>query len=553
MLQNNNIFSLIFKFYIFWFFLFLLGRGLVKFINLLNKKFKSADQLTVAGSKVSTFYPIIGAFFLGNLLFIIHFFLPIQDKQIIYIGIFSIFLNLIGISKKRRFSFDRYDFFSYFIIPAVLLVSSYDIAFHYDAGYYHLNHQNWLRESNMVIGLVNVYWPYGIGSIYEYISSILWIDDTFILLHFLNLVFVIFFYSFSLEHLLKIKNSYLKYPSLLIIIFAFLDNFGVNGGRNGYFYIQGVTAFDLVVGVLFYVTALLLFTRIMQYKFIRIEFHIFTILVIFLIQLKLSSIFILIFYIVYLKKTIQHTKKLPPLFKLISPYLAISVLWTIKSIFTSGCIVFPVNFTCLNFLNWYEVGSTKNYENITTSFSKAYIFGSSFTTWISEIFSDEIRRTVILNFIFSVTIIYMFKKIFLRTESFSRGLNATIIIFITFNSLYLILAGPTPRYAIGLMMFSVSSLGLNVIGWKYTYNFKPVVLFLFSVSLILTPKLDSYRSFSFQSNPSVFLEKIEYVEGNEPWVNPLEGDQCWINLYCTPSKKNIEIIDGNFYKIATRK
>ena len=115
MLQNNNIFSLIFKFYIFWFFLFLLGRGLVRFINLLNKKFKSADQLTVAGSKVSTFYPIIGAFFLGNLLFIIHFFLPIQDKQIIYIGIFSIFLNLIGISKKRRFSFDRYDFFSYFI------------------------------------------------------------------------------------------------------------------------------------------------------------------------------------------------------------------------------------------------------------------------------------------------------------------------------------------------------------------------------------------------------------------------------------------------------
>jgi hypothetical protein len=103
------------------------------------------------------------------------------------------------------------------------------------------------------------------------------------------------------------------------------------------------------------------------------------------------------------------------------------------------------------------------------------------------------------------------------------------------------------------MMFSVSSLGLNVIGWKYTYNFKPVVLFLFSVSLILTPKLDSYRSFSFQSNPSVFLEKIEYVEGNEPWVNPLEGDKCWINLYCTPSKKNIEIIDGNFYKIATRK
>ena len=64
--------------------------------------------------------------------------------------------------------------FLYIFIPGILLISSSDINFHYDAAYYHLNHQNWLRSSNLIIGTVNIFWPFGMSSIYEYISSMLW-------------------------------------------------------------------------------------------------------------------------------------------------------------------------------------------------------------------------------------------------------------------------------------------------------------------------------------------------------------------------------------------
>ena len=70
------------------------------------------------------------------------------------------------------------------------------------------------------------------------ISAALWFDRTFILLHFVNLIFIWFFYSFLTYNLIKSKISFYKYSSLFILIFAILDNFGVDGGRNGYIYIH---------------------------------------------------------------------------------------------------------------------------------------------------------------------------------------------------------------------------------------------------------------------------------------------------------------------------
>ena len=51
-----------------------------------------------------------------------------------------------------------------------------------------LNYQALLRENNIILGTSNIYGPYGIGSIYDYISAALWIDNTFVLLQFVNLI-----------------------------------------------------------------------------------------------------------------------------------------------------------------------------------------------------------------------------------------------------------------------------------------------------------------------------------------------------------------------------
>ena len=161
-------------------------------------------------------------------------------------------VNLIKIDFKFNLSnkFNLKYFLFYIVIPATLIVSSSTTNFHYDAGYYHLNHQNWLRESNLVIGMVNIFWPFGMSSINEYISSILWIDNSFILLHFLTLFFIHFFFVFLANNILFSKNLNFKAASYFLLFFSLLDNFGLSGGRNGFIYIQGIGKQDIAVGVI---------------------------------------------------------------------------------------------------------------------------------------------------------------------------------------------------------------------------------------------------------------------------------------------------------------
>ncbi len=554
MMGNLNFILFILKFYIFWFFLILLGRSFLITLSFFIKKENKSENIKISDTSLFIFYPILGLAFLGNFLFITHFFIPIGNVQLYSVILYVIILNYKDFNKIKNLNLNIFNTISYLLIPLILLVSSYDIAFHYDAGFYHLNHQNWLRESNLIIGIVNIFWPYGMGSVYEYISAFFWFDQTFILLHFLNLVFIIFFYSFCLEHLIKIKNSFLKFPILFIIIFSFLDNFGLNGGRNGFFYIQGVTASDLVVGILFFVTSLMLIFRLRDFKYDILEFHIFTILILFLIEIKLSVVFISILLFIYIYRA-SYTEGwgFIHILKILSPYIVLSIVWTIKSILTTGCFIFPLNFTCLNFISWYEAGSTKKFEIISTSYSKAYVVGDSIFNWFVLIYSDEIRKTVIINFLASFLLIYIFKKLFFKTRTTSFEEKSIVFIFITINFIYFVLAGPTPRYGIGLLMLIIACLGFNVESWKYNLNYKYFIYFLFFSGLIFTPKLDSYRSFNPTVEPTVSLPKIDYTSLHEQWVKPTSGDKCWINLDCTLSSHKIEIDEEGFFKKVLKK
>ena len=123
-------------------------------------------------------------------------------------------------------------------------------------------HQAWLRDSNLIIGMVNIFWPFGMSSIYEYLSAILWFDKSFVLLHFLNLIFVQILYQFLFFQSLKSKFNTLKFASIFVLIYSILDNFGFDGGRNGFLYLQGVGKQDTAVGVLFFLLSIYMITAI---------------------------------------------------------------------------------------------------------------------------------------------------------------------------------------------------------------------------------------------------------------------------------------------------
>lgn len=152
-------------------FLFFQGRAFLLLVNHLLIK-ENNIPTKILEIKASILYPIIGIVYVGNTLVITNFFMKLNSGLSYSIVFLTLLPNFLDITKKR-IEINLNQFIYYLFIPAVLLVSSSDINFHYDAGYYHLNHQNWLRESNIILGMTNIFWPFGISSIYEYLSAML--------------------------------------------------------------------------------------------------------------------------------------------------------------------------------------------------------------------------------------------------------------------------------------------------------------------------------------------------------------------------------------------
>ena len=152
----------------------------------------------------------------------------------------------------------------------LLLVSALDITFHYDAGYYHILHQSWLRSSEAIIGMVNIFFAFGMSSIYEYLSAILWFDKSFIFLHFINIYFFHLFYLVIKDYLISKKYNDLYNIALVVLIYSLLDNFGIGGGRNGFPFIQNVTKQDTTVGILFWFIAVVLLKKIKEKNITKI-------------------------------------------------------------------------------------------------------------------------------------------------------------------------------------------------------------------------------------------------------------------------------------------
>ena len=131
-------------------------------------------------TKIEYLSPLFGLLVLGNVLILINFFVSLGNNVLaiilLLLPLFTLKTFKIEIKKIKKFDF----IFNYLFIPGLLLVSALDITFHYDGGYYHILHQSWLRDSEAIIGMVNIFFAFGMSSIYEYLSAILWFDNSFV-------------------------------------------------------------------------------------------------------------------------------------------------------------------------------------------------------------------------------------------------------------------------------------------------------------------------------------------------------------------------------------
>ena len=534
-------------------FLYFLGRSFLITNYLIFNKKKNLNE-KIFEMKSNIFYPIIGIFYLGNVLIFLNFFVPINN---IYVFIF-IFLLLIPNFFEFKFNLPNINiefFIKYVLIPSILIISLYSTGWHYDAGFYHLNHQNWLRDSNMILGFVNIHWAFGMSSIYEYVSAFFWLENSFVLLHFLNLIFFHFLYLVLIDNLINSSNNILRNSSLFILLFSLFDNFGINGGRNGFLYVQGVTKQDIAVGVIFFILCRSIIVKIYKNKINEDDLFIVVLLSLLIIQIKLSSIsivFLLIYYLYFIFKNtgIRFNKIIQNnIFSVV-----FGILWLTKQYLTTGCFIYPVNFTCRNNFDWYSKNSTESYEAITVNSSYSLpLYNYNLVEWFRTFSSFRINATVLTNFIISLILLYIIKKFILKSSKMDKTIKNISLALIVLNLIYLIYYGPTPRYLIGLMLFIVSYLGYNDVDFKFKFTHVQIYS-LILISAVFLIRSTSYSEMINGGSNKLFDPRYEakYIQQSNGWVKPDFGDQCWINLECTMSTHELEIVKRPLFDVAVR-
>lgn len=552
-----------------YFYCFLLGRAFVVIVNKFYFKSNTVDDL-VLYTKSSILFPIIGLVVLGNYLIFINYFLPLNNNFVYMGAILLLTFNLLALNKSFNFkSFLNLDNLIYLVfIPGILLISTSDINFHYDAAYYHLNHQNWLRESNLIIGMTNLFWPFGISSIYEYISAILWTKNSLINLHYHSLIYFHFFYSFLYFHLFQSKQKYLKNGAIFLLLFSILDNFGFGGGRNGFFYIQEVGKQDMAVAILFVFISATVVNSLFQKDVSKNSLIYLSLISFFIFQLKVSGVFIfyiyfsLLFYII-----LKNLLSIKQLIYYQFPMIIFALFWFTKSVLISGCFIYPLSFSCINSFEWYINGSTEKVESYTTSTSFAYMEyfkddNLNFNDWFYDFFRStqyavfsEYYTNFYLNFLISFLIIYIFKKLMFKKNNVETWIYFLIISFGILSVLYLLFFGPIPRYSTGILTTIILLFGFFTLETKIKLpSFLIAVIFIISISFL--PRLNSYKYFITNNQYSLFnpnnkiQSEIDIL--NISWHKPFEGDRCWIDLSCTNEEIEPIIIQKKYFKLAKK-
>jgi len=530
---------------------FFIGRGF--YCLLLTKNYLRPNK-KIFNLDINLFFPLIGLFAIGNITFLINFFIKISQSVTLICILCLLLLNLL----YKKLNLDKNVLIYNFLLPLLMSFSSNGANLHYDASLYHLQFQNWLKSYKIIGNLVLTHSRNGYSSIYDYISSNFWWGENFLLLHFVNLVFITSFISIMIYFIFFQKNIFLKYSSLAIIIYAFLDNFGYSGGRNGFIYIESIGKQDVAFAIVFYLVFLFIIYSIKYNQYSYEELFWIISFSLFAVQLRIYGIFLIPVLIFYLIKLNQNLNFLS-MWKYTIIQIIIGILWIIKNLISTGCLFFPVSITCFDKLNIYGAELAKRERNELFVFHKGYSFNENFFEWLNSFLNHTVNKQIVFNFLLSFFIIRVFfKLIFIEKRSGKVPLFFTISISLFINFIVLITSAPGDRFFIHLFLILIGiTYFVTVDELLYRNNYfksiVPVIIIFISIfSVVLIPRLSDYVNVrSGFLIKEINSEKIEYQKIDDSWgTRPINSEHCWekidcvyenIDLYFNQSQKRFDV------------
>jgi len=529
-------------FLLFYFVIFFSGRGISILLKIQDKKYFFLP--------LSIYYPIIGLFYIGNISIVLNFFIGIAESISLIVLTFPLLFNFLKFKKLTSLNLKIENLVSYLITPIIIGVSVANINIAYDAGLYHLNHQYWIKNFKIVLGLANNHTRYGYSSIIEHINVNFWLVDkndtyNYILLHFTNIIFIVFFCQLILKLL---TSKYYKF-SISLLIYGFLDNFGFNGGKNGYIEIESITKQDTPFAVIFLSATFMLYCFLSKDK-INIsnsEIRLLFIFTLFATQLRILGTITLISFVLICVYKFRMKETVKIIFKNEFTLSLLGILFLVKNLLTSGCFMFPIKQLCVETLPWSSVSGYLSASAESAGLSDFHIAltTKNYQSWFNDWTSKEVNLIVLKNFIitFSVIFILLIVNQFIFKEQKNRYLATQIFYCLISISIWLVTA-PGIRMGIGLFLssvFVVSNIFKTEKAPSVIIKYQKLLMVFYLLVIALIPQTNNYIEFADSykdlSLVKIRSEKIQYIENKDGFgVLPENGDQCWVNLECVRNK-----------------
>ncbi len=414
---------------------------------------------------------IIGIIIISFLALSINFFFSLNEYVNLFVTIIIIVLSVIN-----KIHFKKIDIIFYIVISIITLsLLLYTNEYRPDAGLYHLPYTQILNENKIIIGISNLHFRFGHISIMQYLSAfninfLTGKEGIFVPLASLA-SFIYLYFIYDLYKLIKRKEniSIGKLFSLVIVLYI---SYKIN--RYGEYGNDAPAHLSL-----FFIVSYFLYNSHIEYR----SFYLLTLISTFIFANKvfLGLCFILPLYLMIKKKGffLKIFISAPSIF---------FILWILKNILITGCLLYPIKNSCLKNLEWTDLNRTEIVQVESEAWSKAWPenknknlnheeFIKNFN-WI-EAWSDKH-----LKYIFKVLIPYIciLVLIFSYMSFGSKNIKGERLNINSFKE--------------KKILYFLSSIGLVLFFLKfpiYRYGYSYIIIFLFLIFLSLFKNFDKNK------------------------------------------------------------
>lgn len=486
---------------------------------------------------------IKGFIYFSFIALFVNFFSPLNtliNSLIVIFFIIIFFLKKNFFTKKEIFFLIILSFFGFFLIL-------FDTVYRPDAGAYHLPFVKILNEEKIIFGLFNLHQRFGHISIIQYSSALnnnIIFGEIGILIPLLSIYSLLTFYFLGdvINYLLNKENNSKNFTS---IYFSSLILLYISYKINRY----GEFGNDAIGHMLFfYLISKLINLSNFDYK----KFNEIYLISAFSILNKFTLIFsMLIPMYLFFKNKISYQKVL------ISLPTFFLILWIIRNVITSGCLIYPQTFTCFTDLNWSNEEKiilesksaeawAKDWPNRIDKSITMEEYNKNFN-WLSPWIDNHFKKVleILIPYLVILFLIFLYFKNKTEKKFYFKDIRLPLLLC-WFGSIVFFLKFPIYRYGYSYL---ISALILNSILLIKFYDYEKIkklcifVLFIFFASFIYK---QTHRYFKFYETrnpiPNFYNDVIKFkkIKINEnSYYNLTLNSLCMydVNL-CTPYINN---------------